>query len=159
LNGRKDRASFITGVISILTTAETLWNTIYSPTNCQFLTKLRITVRDHEKTISTVEFWVVMPCEFVSARLLQLWRWKQRVPPKRWHPFASPHGVTTQKPTIDTTEPQLSCNNRSGYPLYWWRHLPGTLKHTSDAFIHMPMFYRNKTIKNWRKLLSTSFSI
>jgi hypothetical protein len=38
-------------------------------------------------------FWVVM--------LLQPWRWRQYVSPKRWYLPTSPHDVTTQKTNID----------------------------------------------------------
>jgi hypothetical protein len=32
---------------------------------------------------------------------LQPWRWRQYIPPKRWYLPTSPHGVTTQKISID----------------------------------------------------------
>jgi hypothetical protein len=33
--------------------------------------------------------------------LAQPWGWRQYVPPKRWYPLTSPHGITAQKTTMD----------------------------------------------------------
>jgi hypothetical protein len=38
---------------------------------------------------------------FEPSSELQPWRWRQCVPPKRWYPPTSPHGIISQKVNID----------------------------------------------------------
>jgi len=31
------------------------------------------------------------------------WRWRQHGPPKRWYPTTAQHGVTTQRPRLESS--------------------------------------------------------
>jgi hypothetical protein len=48
-------------------------------------------------------------CFGLRSRVVMRWRWRQQVPPKRWYPTATLHGVTTQK--TSTHWSWLSCTS------------------------------------------------
>jgi hypothetical protein len=79
----------------------------------------------------TYRWWnSATPRGFVGGCLLQGWRWRQCVPPKRWCPLTNPHGVATQKTKIDifsvvktSTIMQIGTDNQGADK----RHLRGLL--------------------------------
>jgi hypothetical protein len=82
-----------------------MWNNVLKaklPLRFEVLTAVKI---------STLVFWVVTPCGLVGRyqrfggthchHLQHFGRLLQYVPPKRWYIPTSPHGVTTQKTSIN----------------------------------------------------------